>query len=144
VAPVLTISAPMTTSATSFTTTFSFSQPVVGFGPSSVSLSNATAGTFTQINGSTYSLVVIPTAPGAVGVTVAPGVQNPYSQVANGATASTTYTLAQNNSGSTATATAGASSSGGGGGGGGCGLGGGMGLVGLLAGLGWWRRRRSP
>ena len=140
VPPVLTINAPTSTSATSFTITFSFSQPVVGFSAASVSLSNATAGTFTEVNSSTYTLQVMPTAPGAVGIAIAAGVQNPYAQSANGASATTTYTLAHANGGTSGSGPNDGYSVGDGGK---CGLGGGAGLVSLLVGLGWWRRRRS-
>lgn len=59
------------TNASSLTFTFQFSEAVTSFNAGDVSLTNGTAGTFTAVDGDTYTLQVTPVADGAVGVSVA-------------------------------------------------------------------------
>lgn len=59
------------TNASSITFTFEFSEDVTGFTKSDVSVGNGSAGTFTPVDGDTYTLAVTPTADGKVTVSVA-------------------------------------------------------------------------
>ncbi|QGJ70276.1 Hypothetical protein PBC10988_19710 [Planctomycetales bacterium 10988] len=54
--------------------TFEFSENVSGFVKGDISVSNGTAGTFTAIDGNTYTLEVAPTSEGDVVISVADGV----------------------------------------------------------------------
>lgn len=73
IAPTLTITPNGTTTAASpILFVFTFSENVVGFSASSVTVSNGTKGTFSG-SGTTYSLQVTPTADGPVGITVGLG-----------------------------------------------------------------------
>ena len=56
--------------------TFQFSEPVTGFDAADITVVNGTPGTFTAVDGDTYTLVVTPTAgfQGIVPVGVAAGV----------------------------------------------------------------------
>lgn len=70
-APILTISPNGTqTNAATVTLTFQFSEVVTGFTASDVALTNATPGTFTAVDGDTYTLVVTPVTDGAVTASV--------------------------------------------------------------------------
>ena len=51
--------------------TFTFSEPVSGFTVGDIALTNGTAGTFTQIDASTYTLLVTPTPNSSGNITVA-------------------------------------------------------------------------
>jgi Ca2+-binding RTX toxin-like protein len=53
--------------------TFQFSETVSGFVAGDVSITNGSAGTFTPVDGDTFTLKVTPTAPGTVTVSVAAG-----------------------------------------------------------------------
>ena len=59
------------TNANSITFTFQFSESVSGFVANDVTVTNGTKGTFTRVDGDTYTLVVNPTAEGTVGISVA-------------------------------------------------------------------------
>ncbi|ATE60095.1 hypothetical protein CCZ27_09160 [Thauera sinica] len=75
-APTLTITDDTAGTATgNVTYTFTFSEDVTGFDASDVTVTNGTKGTFTTVNASQYTLVVIPTAntEGNIGVTVGTG-----------------------------------------------------------------------
>jgi hypothetical protein len=77
VAPTLVITNDVIGTATgAFTATFTFSEPVTGFVVGDVGLTNGTAGTFTSVNGSVYTLVVTPpaNATGTTSINVAAGV----------------------------------------------------------------------
>ncbi len=63
-----------TTNATSLTFTFQFNVGMTGFAANDIVLTNGSAGTFTVIDGDTYTLQVTPTADGAVTVSVAANV----------------------------------------------------------------------
>ena len=70
--PTLAITPNGTTSnASTLTFTFQFSETVTGFLASDVTVTNGTKGTFTAVDGDTYTLVVTPVADGAVTVDVA-------------------------------------------------------------------------
>ncbi|MDB5388337.1 MAG: hemagglutinin/hemolysin-related protein, partial [Planctomycetaceae bacterium] len=58
------------TNSSSIVFTFQFTEPVTGFAASDVSISNGTAGTFTAVDGDTYTLFVTPAADGQVAVSV--------------------------------------------------------------------------
>ena len=69
--PTLAITPNGTTSnASTLTFTFQFSQTVTGFATGDVTVTNGTKGTFSAVDGDTYTLVVTPTADGAVTVDV--------------------------------------------------------------------------
>ena len=59
------------TNASSILFTFQFSEPVIGFNASDVTVSNGSKGSFIAVDGDTYTLVVTPTADGVVTATVA-------------------------------------------------------------------------
>ena len=70
--PILTISPNgTTTNASLLTFTFQFSETVSGFEASDVMVTNGTKGTFTAMDGDTYTLLVTPTADGVVSINVA-------------------------------------------------------------------------
>ena len=74
-APTLAITPNGTTSnASTVTFTLQFSETVTGFATGDVTVTNGTKGTFTAVDGDTYTLVVTPTADGAVTVNVAANV----------------------------------------------------------------------
>lgn len=60
-----------TSNAATITYTFQFSATVTGFVTGDVSVTNGTKGTFTAVDGDTYTLVVTPASDGAVTVSVA-------------------------------------------------------------------------
>ncbi|MFT3801760.1 MAG: Ig-like domain-containing protein [Burkholderiaceae bacterium] len=96
VPPTVAITDNVTGTATGpVTFTFTFSKPIAGFDASDVSVSNGTAGSFTQVDSTHYTLVVTPTgSAGTVTVSVAAGTFTDDSgSVANtvGATASQAY-----------------------------------------------------
>ena len=73
--PTLAITPNGTTSnASTLTFTFQFSETVTGFVTGDVTVTNGSKGTFTAVDGDTYTLVVTPTTDGAVTVDVASGV----------------------------------------------------------------------
>jgi hypothetical protein len=63
--------ATLTSSPTTFT--FTFSEAVADFFATSIALTNGTAGAFTAVNGTTYTLVVTPATNGAAAVSVPVG-----------------------------------------------------------------------
>ena len=72
VAPTLTITPTGTTTGAGATLfTFQFSKTVTGFAVGDISLTNGSAGTFTAVDGDTYTLLVTPNGNGLVTVNVA-------------------------------------------------------------------------
>ena len=63
-----------TTSDSPIVFTFQFSEMVSGFVSGDVSITNGSAGTFTPVDGDTFTLEVTPAAPGTVTVSIAAGV----------------------------------------------------------------------
>ena len=73
-APIVTIGVPET-STTSFTATFTFSEPVTGFAVGDITLTNATASEFTEADrGTVFTARITPTETGVVTVDVEAGV----------------------------------------------------------------------
>ncbi|MDB5391826.1 MAG: hypothetical protein JWM11_7472, partial [Planctomycetaceae bacterium] len=58
------------TNSSSVLMTFQFTEPVTGFTLSDISITNGTAGTFTAVDGDTYTLLVSPTSDGLVSTNV--------------------------------------------------------------------------
>ena len=73
------------TNASPITFTFQFSEDVTGFDASDVSVTNGTAGTFSAVDGDTYTLLVTPTANGTVTASVTANVAQ--DAATNGSTA---------------------------------------------------------
>ncbi len=93
-APSVTISGVPATSTAPFTATFTFSEAVPGFAASDITLTNATASSFTSTSTTVYTALVTPTAAGEVTVDVsANAVRDNAGNVNTAATqASSTYT----------------------------------------------------
>lgn len=71
-APTVSVTPDRTVTPGSITYTIQFSEAVIGFDPSDISVVNATKGTFTAIDSDTYRLTVAPTSEGPVAVEVSP------------------------------------------------------------------------
>ena len=93
-APSVTISGVPATSTAPFTATFTFSEAVPGFAASDITLTNATASSFTSTSTTVYTALVTPTAAGEVTVDVsANAARDAAGNVNTAATqASSTYT----------------------------------------------------
>ena len=93
-APTVTISGVPATSTAPFTATFTFSEAVPGFAASDITLTNATASSFTSTSTTVYTALVTPTAVGEVTVDVlANAARDNAGNVNTAATqASSTYT----------------------------------------------------
>ena len=79
----------VSTSDNPITFTFQFSETVTDFVAGDITITNGSAGTFTAIDGDTYTLDVVPTAFGAVTVNVAAGVAQDLADLDNTAAAAT-------------------------------------------------------
>ena len=94
-APIVTIGVPET-STTSFTATFTFSEPVTGFAVGDITLTNATASEFTEADrGTVFTARITPTETGVVTVDVEAGVATDAAGKGNTAAVqvSSTYAL---------------------------------------------------
>ena len=69
--PIPTITVPMSTTAGSFPATITFSEPLLNFGPGSVTVTNGTLSGFTTVNATTYTFTVNAKTAGAVTLGVA-------------------------------------------------------------------------
>lgn len=69
--PTLAISSPSTEVNAAFTTTFTFSETVTGFGIGDISVNNGSVSNFNQSSGAVYTATITPTAEGQVTIDVA-------------------------------------------------------------------------
>ena len=67
-APTVTVTTPTTIVSGTFTTTFTFSDPVSGFSLGGITVTNGTAGSFTAVSSTVYTAAITPTASGTVTV----------------------------------------------------------------------------